>query len=91
MFENIMSVDGYENLDELILRNVEIKARIVEQDEKELSGLRAHLNYGHTIGHAIETAGGYGSFLHGEAISLGLIAANKISSQKSNLFTVWTW
>ena len=67
MFENIMSVDGYENLDELILRNVEIKARIVEQDEKELSGLRAHLNYGHTIGHAIETAGGYGSFLHGEA------------------------
>ena len=85
MFENIMSVDGYENLDELILRNVEIKARIVEQDEKELSGLRAHLNYGHTIGHAIETAGGYGKFLHGEAISLGLIGANKISSQKSNL------
>ena len=85
MFEDIMSVEGYENLDELILRNVEIKARIVEQDEKELSGLRAHLNYGHTIGHAIETAGGYGEFLHGEAISLGLIAANKISSQKSNL------
>ena len=47
MFEDIMSVEGYENLDELILRNVEIKARIVEQDEKELSGLRAHLNYGH--------------------------------------------
>ena len=85
MFEDIMSVEGYENLDELILRNVEIKARIVEQDEKELSGLRAHLNYGHTIGHAIETAGGYGKFLHGEAISLGLIAASKISSQKSNL------
>ena len=85
MFEDIMSVEGYENLDELILRNVEIKARIVEKDEKELSGLRAHLNYGHTIGHAIETAGGYGKFLHGEAISLGLIAANKISSQKSNL------
>ena len=85
MFEDIMSVEGYENLDELILRNVEIKARIVEQDEKELSGLRAHLNYGHTIGHAIETAGGYGKFLHGEAISLGLIGANKISSQKSNL------
>ena len=85
MFEDIMSVEGYENLDELILRNVEIKARIVEQDEKELSGLRTHLNYGHTIGHAIETAGGYGKFLHGEAISLGLIAANKISSQKSNL------
>ena len=80
MFEDIMSVEGYENLDELILRNVEIKARIVEQDEKELSGLRAHLNYGHTIGHAIETAGGYGKFLHGEAISLGLIAANKISA-----------
>lgn len=85
MFEKIMNIDGRENLDELIIQNVKIKARIVEEDEKELSGLRALLNYGHTIGHAIEAAGGYGKYLHGEAISLGLIAANKISSETSHL------
>ena len=84
MFHHIMNVDGAENLDDLIIKNVRIKQSIVEEDEKELIGLRAHLNYGHTIGHAIETAGGYGNFLHGEAISLGIIAANKISSKKFN-------
>ena len=56
----------------------------MEEDEKELLGTRAHLNYGHTIGHAIEAAGGYGKFLHGEAISLGLICANSISSKLFN-------
>ena len=85
MFEKIMNIDGRENLDELIIQNVKIKTKIVEEDEKELSGLRALLNYGHTIGHAIEAAGGYGKYLHGEAISLGLIAANKISSETSHL------
>ena len=72
---------GPSNLDSLIAKNAEIKARVVEEDEKELLGTRAHLNYGHTIGHAIEAAGGYGEFLHGEAISLGLICANFISSK----------
>ena len=84
MFQSIMNVDGPENLEDLIIKNVEIKRSIVEADEKELSGLRAHLNYGHTIGHAIEAAGSYGHLLHGEAISLGIIAANKISSNVFN-------
>ena len=84
MFQSIMNVDGPENLEDLIIKNVEIKRSIVEADEKELSGLRAHLNYGHTIGHAIEAAGSYGHLLHGEAISLGIIAANKISSKVFN-------
>lgn len=81
MLEEIMNVRGPSNLDSLIAKNAEIKARVVEEDEKELLGTRAHLNYGHTIGHAIEAAGGYGEFLHGEAISLGLICANFISSK----------
>ena len=81
MLEEIMNVKGPSNLDSLIAKNAEIKARVVEEDEKELLGTRAHLNYGHTIGHAIEAAGGYGEFLHGEAISLGLICANFISSK----------
>jgi 3-dehydroquinate synthase len=58
----------------------EIKAEVVSQDETE-SGLRAILNFGHTIGHAIENISGYGKFLHGEAISIGQVAAAKLSQK----------
>ena len=50
------------------------------QDETE-SGLRAILNFGHTIGHAIENSSGYGKFLHGEAIAIGQVAAAKLSQK----------
>ncbi len=73
------------NLIELVSRNVIIKAAVVEEDERETSGTRALLNFGHTIGHGIESAGGYGRFLHGEAISLGLVAAIRLSVAKSTL------
>ena len=66
-------------LAEVIARCCEIKADVVGQDETE-SGLRAILNFGHTIGHAIENSSGYGKYLHGEAISIGQVAAAKISS-----------
>ncbi|MNW51816.1 3-dehydroquinate synthase [compost metagenome] len=55
-----------------------IKAKVVSSDEKE-QGLRAILNLGHTIGHALEAIGGYGEFLHGEAISIGMAAAALIA------------
>jgi len=58
----------------------EIKAEVVGQDETE-SGLRAILNFGHTIGHAIENSSGYGKFLHGEAIAIGQVAAAKLSHE----------
>lgn len=74
-----------DHLVELISRNVAIKAKVVEEDEKETLGTRALLNFGHTIGHGIEAAGGYGRFLHGEAISLGLVAAVRLSIEKSTL------
>jgi 3-dehydroquinate synthase len=74
-----------ENLAPIILRNVEIKARIVAADEHETTGERALLNFGHTIGHAIEAAAGYGKLLHGEAISLGLVAACRISMARAGL------
>ncbi len=77
-----------DHLIELISRNVMIKARVVEEDERETLGIRALLNFGHTIGHGIEKAGGYGRFLHGEAISLGLVAAVRLSIQKSTLSEV---
>ncbi len=74
-----------ENLTPLIARNVAIKAAVVEEDEKETTGVRAHLNFGHTIGHGIEAAAGYGRLLHGEAISLGLAAAARLSHQIEGL------
>ena len=76
---------GKGDLAALITRNIAIKARIVEQDEFETKGLRALLNFGHTIGHAIETAASYGALLHGEAISMGLVAALRLSTSLSTL------
>jgi 3-dehydroquinate synthase len=67
-------------LAETIARCCEIKAEVVSQDETE-TGLRAILNFGHTIGHAIENSSGYGKFLHGEAISIGQVAAAKLSQK----------
>lgn len=69
----------------LVRRNIEIKAAIVSADERETTGERALLNFGHTIGHAIERAGEYCDFLHGEAVSLGLVAASEISVRKAGL------
>ncbi len=64
---------------ELIHRNVAIKAKVVMADEKE-SGERAHLNFGHTFAHAIEATAGYGTFHHGEAVSLGMVAATHLAA-----------
>lgn len=69
----------------LIARNVEIKGRIVAADEFETKGLRALLNFGHTIGHGIEACAGYGQLLHGEAIALGMKAALALSVKKAGL------
>ncbi len=68
----------------VIARCCEIKAEVVSQDETE-SGLRAILNFGHTIGHAIEAVSGYGKYLHGEAISIGQVAAARLSSRLTGL------
>jgi 3-dehydroquinate synthetase len=78
-------LEALDDLPALIARNVAIKAAIVAEDEFETKGLRALLNFGHTIGHGIEAAAGYGKFLHGEAISLGLLAACRLSVEKSGL------
>jgi 3-dehydroquinate synthetase len=62
---------------ELVRRCVRVKARIVSFDERE-SGLRAVLNLGHTVGHALEAQAGYTTLTHGEAVSLGLVAALRL-------------
>ena len=71
-------------LSSVVARCCHIKAQVVGQDETE-RGQRAILNFGHTIGHALETISGYGRFLHGEAISIGQVAAAKISSELTGL------
>jgi 3-dehydroquinate synthase len=71
-------------LEAVIERCCEIKAEVVGEDERE-SGLRAILNYGHTIGHAVETVAGYGAYLHGEAIAIGMRGANWLSEQAMGL------
>lgn len=84
MFEKLRESNPA-NLPALVRRNVEIKAAIVAADEREKTGERALLNFGHTIGHAIERAGEYREFLHGEAISLGMVAACEASVRKAGL------
>jgi 3-dehydroquinate synthase len=62
----------------IILRSCQLKAQVVEQDEKE-AGLRAILNYGHTLGHAFESLSGYRGLVHGEAVAIGMVLAARIS------------
>jgi 3-dehydroquinate synthase len=68
----------------VIARCCEIKAEVVGADETE-SGLRAILNFGHTIGHGLEAISRYGKYLHGEAISIGQVAAAKLSEELAGL------
>jgi len=65
-------------LSEVVADSCAIKARVVEKDERE-SDARAVLNFGHTVGHALESLTGYGEFLHGEAVAIGMIQAAAVS------------
>jgi 3-dehydroquinate synthase len=67
-------------LEQVIARCCRLKADVVERDERELTGLRAVLNYGHTFAHAIETVAGYGQFLHGEAVAIGMMSAARLAA-----------
>ncbi len=68
-------------LEDLVARNVAIKAAVVSADERE-AGQREHLNFGHTIGHAIEACAGYGTILHGQAVALGMVAACRMAVRR---------
>lgn len=83
-FEDIMAASLDEMNNERLIshlqQGIEVKARIVEEDEKE-SGVRKFLNFGHTLGHAIEAELGYGKMTHGEAIAIGMLFALGLSQK----------
>ena len=82
--ERIRNLES-EYLIEIIMKSVQTKSEVVSMDEQE-KGIRAILNYGHSFGHVIENLCGYGEFLHGEAISIGMRIAGDIASEKG----LWT-
>lgn len=83
--ERIMSFEAPDDvMERFIAWNCRIKADVVSADERE-GGVRAVLNYGHTVGHAVETVTGYTRFRHGEAVMLGMIAAGRIAVVKGIL------
>ena len=75
--EKINTLDT-EFYSKIISRSCNLKAKIVEEDECE-GGIRAILNYGHTFGHAIETVAGFGNFIHGEAVAIGMLMAAELA------------
>ncbi len=76
--EDLMAVEP-EISTHVIRRSMAIKAEVVSQDERETLGVRILLNYGHTIGHALEASTEYGRFLHGEGVSIGMMGAAQIA------------
>ena len=79
-FEFLQTADlkNTETLKETIKRSVELKAWVVNQDEKE-AGIRAVLNYGHTFGDVVENETNYRTYLHGEAVAIGMVMANALA------------
>jgi 3-dehydroquinate synthase len=83
--KNLLALDK-NAVTKMVLRSCEIKSSVVSKDERE-SGLRALLNLGHTFGHAIETLSGYGVWLHGEAVAVGMVMAADLSARLGKI----TW
>lgn len=78
-------LNDVETIKKMIAKSVSLKAWVVNQDEKE-AGIRAVLNYGHTFGHVVENETGYKTYLHGEAVAIGMVMANALA-QELGLFT----
>lgn len=85
LFQTLERSEGeFPTIGKIISRCCEIKAEVVRQDERE-GGLRGILNFGHTLGHAIENAAGYGEYLHGEAVAIGMVYAARLSAALKGL------
>jgi 3-dehydroquinate synthase len=67
---------------DIVARSCRLKADVVEQDEREETGLRMVLNFGHTFAHAFESVAGYGTWLHGEAVAAGMVCASRLAERR---------
>jgi 3-dehydroquinate synthase len=76
-----INTGDHELLRDVIAQCCRLKADVVRQDERETTGLRAVLNYGHTFGHAFEALAGYGELLHGEGVSIGMLCASRLAER----------
>ncbi|MHC4401290.1 MAG: 3-dehydroquinate synthase [Planctomycetota bacterium] len=76
-----LAAANHDVLRHVVARCCQLKADVVEQDEREETGLRAVLNYGHTFAHAVEALCGYGEFLHGEAVAIGMLCASRLAER----------
>ncbi|MFQ3577462.1 MAG: 3-dehydroquinate synthase family protein, partial [Verrucomicrobiia bacterium] len=85
LFAELEAFQRGDPITDILAKSIEIKASIVTADERESIGVRALLNFGHTLGHAIEQAAGYGAFFHGEAVALGMRAAAFLSRKHAKL------
>ena len=80
------SIDGsvhsiLENSETIIYRSCNVKRKIVVEDEFE-GGVRMYLNFGHTIGHAVEQTAGYGKVMHGEAVAIGMVQISRVAEER---------
>ena len=76
-----VNAGDHELLRDVIAQCCRLKADVVRQDERETTGLRAVLNYGHTFGHAFEALAGYGELLHGEGVAIGMLCASRLAER----------
>ncbi|MFR6222793.1 MAG: 3-dehydroquinate synthase, partial [Lactococcus lactis] len=74
-------VKKLDKIEEIIYRSCEVKRKVVVDDELD-NGVRLYLNFGHTIGHAVENTAGYGKVMHGEAVAIGMVQISKIAELK---------
>jgi 3-dehydroquinate synthase len=79
-YKNILALKP-KNLEFIVSRCVDIKSKVIQRDEREEKGLRTILNFGHTIGHALEIAGDFKKYNHGEAVALGMLVAADMSKK----------
>ena len=86
LWEELEGMDGsiesiYEHAESLIAHSCQVKRKMVVEDELD-QGIRLYLNFGHTLGHAIEATAGYGQVMHGEAVAIGMVQVTKVAEAK---------
>lgn len=91
LWQELQDMDGsvtsiYDHAESIIYHSCDVKRKVVVEDELD-NGVRLYLNFGHTIGHAIEATAGYGQVMHGEAVAIGMVQISKIAEQKGLMLT----